>query len=95
MYLLYFSLCIISTVITYFFIPETKRLPVEEIGALFGDEVIVHLTADGYGIVEDGKVLKDEHLEEAAISVRDGQHNVDGEKRSATVTHMERAGAET
>ena len=25
----------------------------EEIGALFGDEVVVHLTADGHGIVED------------------------------------------
>lgn len=28
-------------------------LPVEEIGALFGDRVVLHLTADGYGVVED------------------------------------------
>jgi hypothetical protein len=53
MYLIYCGLCIISTIITYFFVPETKGLPVEEIGALFGDEVVVHLTADGTGIVED------------------------------------------
>jgi hypothetical protein len=53
MYLLYCGLCIISAIIIYFWIPETKGLPVEEIGALFGDEVVVHLTADGHGIVED------------------------------------------
>jgi hypothetical protein len=53
MYLIYCGLCIIATIITYFFVPETKGLPVEEIGALFGDEVVVHLTADGTGIVED------------------------------------------
>ena len=28
----------------------------EEIGALFGDEVIVHLTADGRGILESDKL---------------------------------------
>lgn len=53
MYLLYMGLCIISAIIVYFWIPETKGLPVEEIGALFGDEVVVHLTADGHGIAED------------------------------------------
>jgi hypothetical protein len=54
MYLIYMALCIISTIVVYFWIPETKNLPVEEIGALFGDEVVVHLTTDGHGIVEDG-----------------------------------------
>lgn len=53
MCLLYCGLCIISAIIVYFWIPETKGLPVEEIGALFGDEVVVHLTADGHWIVED------------------------------------------
>ncbi len=52
------GLCCISTIITYFYIPETKRLPVEEIGALFGDEVVVHLTEDGHGIVEEHMELK-------------------------------------
>ncbi|KEF58321.1 uncharacterized protein A1O9_06247 [Exophiala aquamarina CBS 119918] len=53
MFLIYAGLCVISFVITYFYIPETKGLPVEEIGALFGDTVAVHLTADGEGIVEE------------------------------------------
>lgn len=53
MFLIYAGLCVISFVITYFYIPETKGLPVEEIGALFGDAVAVHLTADGEGIIEE------------------------------------------
>jgi hypothetical protein len=53
MYFLYMGLCIISTIITYLYIPETKRVPMEEIGALFGDEVVVHLTDDGHGILEE------------------------------------------
>lgn len=64
MYLIYMSLCLISVVIVYFYVPETKQLPVEEIGALFGDEVVVHLTADGHGIVEDGKEVKVEERED-------------------------------
>ncbi|KIX02609.1 uncharacterized protein Z518_08551 [Rhinocladiella mackenziei CBS 650.93] len=58
MYFLYMGLCIISTIIVYFYVPETKQIPVEEIGALFGDEVVVHLTADGHGIVEEQKMVK-------------------------------------
>jgi hypothetical protein len=45
MYLLYMSLCLVSTVVVYFYVPETKGLPVEEIGALFGD---AKLTDDVY-----------------------------------------------
>ena len=48
----------ISIIIVHFYIPETKQLPVEEIGALFGDEVVVHLTDDGHGIVEENMELK-------------------------------------
>lgn len=58
MYFLYMALCLVSTVIVYFYCPETKQLPIEEIGALFGDEVIVHLTADGHGIVEENEMVK-------------------------------------
>jgi hypothetical protein len=53
MFLIYAGLCVVSFIVAYFYIPETKGLPVEEIGALFGDVVAVHLTADGEGIVED------------------------------------------
>ncbi len=58
MYLLYMGLCIISGIVVYFIIPETKGLPMEELAALFGDEVMVHLTADRTAIVEgdDGKI---------------------------------------
>lgn len=53
MYLLYMGLCLIAFIIFYFYVPETKQVPMEELGALFGDEVVVHLTADGRGIVEE------------------------------------------
>lgn len=53
MYLIYCALCVVGFTITYMWIPETKGIPIEEIGALFGDEVAVHLTADLQGIVED------------------------------------------
>ena len=58
MYFLYTGLCIVSTVIIYIYIPETKQISMEEISALFGDEVAVHITADGQGIVEDVGVVK-------------------------------------
>lgn len=47
------SLTVISTIVVYFYIPETKQMSVEEIGALFGDQVVAHLTSDGLGVVED------------------------------------------
>lgn len=53
MYLLYMGLCVICFVIVYFFIQETKDLPMEELAALFGDEVVVHITKDGKAITED------------------------------------------
>ena len=52
MYFLYMGLCIIPTIITSFYISKTNLLPVEGVGALFDDEVVVHLTKDGHGIVE-------------------------------------------
>jgi hypothetical protein len=58
MYLLWCGLCIVSTILIYFFIPETSGLPIEEIGGLFGDEVVIHLTADGTGIVEEDPDFK-------------------------------------
>lgn len=63
-YLIYMACCIVSEVLTYFFIPETKGKPIEEIGALFGDEVAVHITADGEGVVEKPDV----HVEQREVS---------------------------
>lgn len=64
MFLIYTGFCVFSFFIVYMFIPETRNLPVEEIGALFGDPVVVHLTADGEGIVEDKQLIElDEKVE--------------------------------
>lgn len=52
MYMVWFTCNIVSTVVIYFFLPETANLPLEEIGALFGDEVVIHMTADGQGLTE-------------------------------------------
>ena len=53
------ALCIIAWPIVYFYIPETKKVPVEEIGAMFGDEVVVHMTADGHGILEEDDSMRE------------------------------------
>lgn len=55
-YLVYVALNAVSIVLVYFFVPETKNLSLEEIGELFGDEVVVHLSADGHHVVESEKV---------------------------------------
>ncbi|KIV79067.1 hypothetical protein PV11_06654 [Exophiala sideris] len=52
MYLIFMGLSLTCEVIVYFYVPETRGKPVEEIGALFGDEVVLHMTSDGRGLVE-------------------------------------------
>ena len=52
MYLIYMGLCLVCWLLVYLWLPETRGLPLEEIGGLFGDPVVLHLTADGHGIVE-------------------------------------------
>lgn len=63
LYLLYMALCIVSGIVVYFFIPETKGLPMEELAALFGDQVMVRLTTDGLGLVKPDV----EHLENIEV----------------------------
>jgi hypothetical protein len=36
----------------YKYLPETTGLSLEEMGELFGDKVVTHLTADGTGLLE-------------------------------------------
>ncbi|KAH0847282.1 hypothetical protein AYO21_07328 [Fonsecaea monophora] len=55
MYLIFMAFCIVCEVVVYFFVPETRGLPVEEMGTLFGDEVVLHMTLDGRGLVEKEK----------------------------------------
>ena len=52
MYLIYMGLCLVCWLLVYLWLPETRGLPLEEIGGLFGDTVVLHLTADGHGVVE-------------------------------------------
>jgi len=54
------GLCLVSEVVVYFYIPETRGKPVEEMGALFGEEVMLHMTSNGRGLVEktEGMVLE-------------------------------------
>ena len=79
MYLLYMGLSIISGIIVYFTIPETKGLPMEELAALFGDEVVVHLNADGTGFVESNP--KVEAMEAQAMEIEDKVAHEDEERR--------------
>ena len=86
MYLLYMALCICCTIIVYLLVPETKQIPLEEIGALFGDEIVVHLTADGHDIVEKQLELSDAPVE----SVGDrGRREVDSKGGVPSVLHVE------
>jgi hypothetical protein len=64
----------------------------EEIGALFGDEVIVHLTADGHGIVEDKleNFPASVHLENLHHHMKHEQDG--GTNDKATSTRVERMG---
>jgi len=55
MYLVFVACNVVSIIVIYFYVPETSKLSLEEIGGLFGDEVVVHLTDDGHGIVEENK----------------------------------------
>ena len=64
MYLIYLGLCLVCGVIVYFWVPETRGLPLEQIGDLFGDVVVVHLTADGHDIVEKASV---HHIDDADV----------------------------
>jgi hypothetical protein len=63
MYLIFMGLCVICEILVYFFIIETRGRPVEEMGALFGDEVVLHMTSNGYGLVEKGDGVALEQVE--------------------------------
>lgn len=68
LYLLYMSLCIVSGIVVFFFIDETRGVPMEELAALFGDQVMVRLTEDGQGLVKADA----EHVED--VEIRNSAH---------------------
>ena len=84
MYFLYRGLCLVSEVVVYLYMPETKCVPLEELGALFDDNVVVHLTDGGHGIVEeDGRLLmQDDPILQAQRRSTDA--------KEAVVTHEKR-----
>jgi len=68
MYLLWTGLCLMSMILVYLYIPETRCLPIEEIGALFGDDVIAYLASDGHGLVEAGAKSGLEYIENDGLA---------------------------
>lgn len=79
MFLIYSGCCIFSFIIVYLYIPETKGIPVEEIGDLFGDRVAVHLTAEGNDVIEkEHEVQMIENLKQSEVG--------DNTKCDATIT---------
>jgi hypothetical protein len=63
MYLIWMGLSLICEVLVFFYVPETRGKPVEEMGALFGDEVVLHITADGRDLVEKDVGVELTHVE--------------------------------
>ena len=53
----------------------------EELAALFGDEVMVHLTADGTGFVENGPKIQ--AMEAQAMAIEEKVAHEDEERRGS------------
>jgi hypothetical protein len=51
-YIIFICCDVVSFTLLYKYLPETTGLSLEEMGELFGDEVVTHLTADGTGLLE-------------------------------------------
>jgi sugar phosphate permease len=59
MYMVWLGCSIVSTIIVYFYVPETANKTLEEMGDLFGDKVVVHIARDGNHF-EEGDVIGEE-----------------------------------
>lgn len=59
MFLVWLGCDIVSTVVVYFYLPETANKSMEEMGDLFGDEVVLHIAQDGAHF-EEGDVNAEE-----------------------------------
>jgi hypothetical protein len=59
-YLIFIILSVISVVWVYFYLPETKGIPLEEMGRLFGDEVAVY-QADIHSVPKTDELMVEHH----------------------------------
>lgn len=67
--------------------PETNGLTLEEMGALFGDTVVTHMTSDGHGLVEVDamKEFKEEGLVVGEREFAYGDEKVGGRQITTNV----------
>lgn len=83
-YLVFVSCDAVCFALLYKYLPETKGLTLEEMGDLFGDEVVTHLTDNGKGIVEvDAMAELEEKVAASEIEDVPGRN----EKAAAVSTH--------
>lgn len=67
MYMVWFSCNTVSTIVVYFFLPESVNKTIEEMGDLFGDEVVIHMAPNGQDLLESKIIaLKDVAVNEAS-----------------------------
>ena len=64
--MIWFACNIVSTVVIYLFLPETKGKTMEEMGDLFGDTVVTHLV-DGHHLIELEKGGEEIMVENTAV----------------------------
>lgn len=67
-YLLFIMLTVLDIAVVWFLFLETKGLSLEEIGARFGDEVVIYLT----GLTEERPVLDRRILDEKGVEREKG-----------------------
>lgn len=72
MYLIYMGFCLVSELVVYFYVPETRSKPIEEMGMLFGEnsEIMLHMTSDGRDIVEKSGSVRVMEVEDTGTMER-------------------------
>ncbi|KAF2502955.1 general substrate transporter [Lophium mytilinum] len=72
-YLVWIGCNVVSTIVIYFYLPESKGRSMEEMGDLFGDVVVVHLAQDGKGLVKGDVELPVPVSEKEAVIMVENQ----------------------
>lgn len=85
-YLLFICLDVVCFILLYIYLPDTTGLSLEEMGALFGDEVVTHFAADGSGLVEVDALAEFEN--KGSVDHVEKVHGLGDEKDSHVSTHQ-------